>query len=102
MKATTNLLAELQHADHIIKAMLYNLTDKQKSKVREYLGLAGVSGEDMTRAHERTAVIKPVATPASLSLTADEQRILAAFRTMDAQGKRECLIRVEWTAEKWP
>jgi len=46
--------------------------------------------------------IKPVATPASLSLTADEQRILAAFRTMDAQGKRECLIRVEWTAEKWP
>ncbi|MDB5911195.1 MAG: hypothetical protein JWP34_5312 [Massilia sp.] len=51
------LLVELQHADHIIIAMLNAMTTAQKSKVHAQLETAGVSGEGMTRHHERRAVI---------------------------------------------
>lgn len=37
-----------------------------------------------------------------VELGADEQRILRAFRTMDARGKRECLAKLETTAAKYP
>lgn len=37
-----------------------------------------------------------------VALTADEQRILRAFRTMDARGQREYVILMEGTAAKYP
>lgn len=52
------LLAELHHADHIIKAMLNAMTLQQKERVHEQLDAAGVSGEGMTRANERRAVME--------------------------------------------
>lgn len=52
------LLAELKHADAIIKAMLNAMTGRQKVKVHEQLDRAGVSNEGMTRHHERAAVIE--------------------------------------------
>lgn len=52
------LLAELHHADHIIKAMLNAMTDKQKATVSERLEAAGVTGEGMTRHHERLAAME--------------------------------------------
>ncbi len=52
------ILAELHHADHIIKVMLNAMTGTQKAKVHEQLAAAGVSGEGMTRANERLAVIE--------------------------------------------
>jgi hypothetical protein len=51
------LLDELQHADQIIIAMLNAMTSSQKSKVHNKLDAAGVSGEGMTRYHERHAAI---------------------------------------------
>lgn len=58
------LLAELRHAHHIIKAMLNAMTLQQKAKVHEELDKAGVSGEGMTRANERLAVIEAAAAQA--------------------------------------
>jgi hypothetical protein len=55
--AAPALLAELHHADHIIKVMLNAMTCTQKAKVHEQLTAAGVSGDGMTRANERLAVI---------------------------------------------
>jgi len=54
----TNLLAELHHADHIIKVMLNAMTPAQKSKCAAQLEADGVSPDGMTRAHERAAVIQ--------------------------------------------
>lgn len=51
------LLVELQKADQIILAMLNAMTTAQKSKVHAQLEADGVSGEGMTRHHERRAVI---------------------------------------------
>src|SRR5471030_2225304 len=56
--AAPELLAELKHAHAIIKAMLNVMTVQQKAKVHEQLDNAGVSGECMTRANERLAVIE--------------------------------------------
>lgn len=56
--AAPALLAELHHADHIIKAMLNAMTLQQKERVHRQLAAAGVSGEGMTRANERRAVIE--------------------------------------------
>ncbi len=53
-----HLLFELQHADSIILAMLGAMTIQQKSKVHAQLEAAGISGEGMTRYHERRAVIE--------------------------------------------
>jgi hypothetical protein len=51
------LLLELQHADQIIITMLNAMTTAQKSKVHAKLEADGVSGEGMTRHHERRAAI---------------------------------------------
>ncbi|WP_373989451.1 hypothetical protein [Duganella sp. BuS-21] len=62
----TNLLAELHHADHIIKTMLRAMTVQQQARVGAQLEAAGVAGEGMTRHHERAAVIAAAtAAPAS-------------------------------------
>ncbi|SFU93992.1 hypothetical protein [Pseudoduganella namucuonensis] len=61
------LLTELQHAHAIIKTMLGALTIQQKSKVHEQLAAAGVSGEGMTRANERLAVIEAATAQAQLA-----------------------------------
>ena len=64
------LLAELRHADHIIKVMLNALTTQQQARVGAKLEAAGVAGEGMTRHHERAAAIAAAtATPASASTT---------------------------------
>lgn len=38
----------------------------------------------------------------TVELSTDEQRILRAFRTMDARGQREYVILMEGTAAKYP
>ncbi|MET3132631.1 hypothetical protein AAKU55_002908 [Oxalobacteraceae bacterium GrIS 1.11] len=59
--AASRLLIELQHADCIILSMLNAMTIQQKAKVHEQLDAAGVSGEGMTRHHERRAVMEAAA-----------------------------------------
>jgi len=66
MSATVSLLAELRHADHIIKTMLNAMTVQQQARVGAKLEADGVAGEGMTRHHERAAVIAAAA-PASAS-----------------------------------
>lgn len=68
--AAPALLAELHHADHIIKVMFNAMTIQQKAKVAEQLESVGVAGDGMTRHHQRAAAIavattKPVDAPAS-------------------------------------
>lgn len=72
------LLAELQHADAIIKAMLNAMTIEQKTKVHAQLDAAGVSGEGMTRASERRTAIE-----AALTAQAETS---AAPRSVDVMG----------------
>ncbi len=67
MTAHANLVAELRHADHIIKTMLNAMTVHQQARVGAELEAAGVAGEGMTRHHERAAVIAAAAAPASAS-----------------------------------
>ena len=65
-----SLLAELRHADHIIKVMLNALTTQQQARIGAKLEAAGVAGEGMTRHHERAAAIAAaVAARASASTT---------------------------------
>jgi len=93
--AAPELLAELKHAHAIIKAMLNAMTIQQKSKVHEQLDKAGVSGEGMTRANERLAVIEAAdaqagAVPASASSPATNARLLdieAQAVDIGAQGQ---------------
>lgn len=58
MSAIDSLLAELRHADHIIKVMLNAMTAQQKAKVGAQLEADGVAGEGITRHHERAAAIE--------------------------------------------
>lgn len=51
------LTDELRHAHTIIGAMLNNMTVEQKLVVHARLDIAGASGEGMTRANERSAVL---------------------------------------------
>ena len=60
--ARPRLLSELQHAGNIILAMLSAMTIRQKSKVHAKLEAAGISGEGMTRHHERHAAIDAATT----------------------------------------
>ena len=71
MNATPNLLAELRHADHIIKTMLRSMTVQQQARVGAQLETDGVAGEGMARHHERPAVIA-----AATSAPAADQRRL--------------------------
>src|SRR5476649_2965347 len=75
------LLAELKHAHAIIKAMLNVMTLQQKAKVHEQLDRAGVSGDGMTRANERLAVIESAesqagAVPTSARSQGQSQQLL--------------------------
>lgn len=71
------LLAELKLADRIIGAMLNAMTTQQKAKVHQQLDAAGVSGEGMTRANERLAVIEAAtAILAGAGQSAKSQRML--------------------------
>jgi hypothetical protein len=65
------LLQELKNSEQIILAMLNAMTTAQKSKVHAKLEADGVSGEGMTRHHERRAAI--VATETALAQPAAEQ-----------------------------
>ncbi|WP_298407655.1 hypothetical protein [Janthinobacterium sp.] len=51
------LVDELTAAEQIIQAMLNAMTAPQKRAVHESLATAGVSGEGMTRYHERRAAL---------------------------------------------
>lgn len=71
MTTHADLLAELRHADHIIKTMLRAMTVQQQARVGAKLEAAGVAGEGMTRHHERAAVIAAAtATPATAPTSA--------------------------------
>lgn len=52
------ILAELRHADTIIKAMLNAMTAQQKARVGEALEADGVVTDGMSRHHERRAAIE--------------------------------------------
>jgi hypothetical protein len=82
----TNLLAELRHADHIIKAMLNAMTLQQKAKVHERLDQAGVSGEGMTRANERRAVIEAATAQASAAPASGSQPVSQQLRDIEARA----------------
>lgn len=69
------LLAELRHADHIIKVMLNTLTTQQQACVGAKLEAACVAGEGMTRHHERAAAI--AAGAAALSSASTTGRMVA-------------------------
>ncbi|NHZ97463.1 hypothetical protein [Massilia sp. CCM 8734] len=96
--AISPILAELRHADYIIGAMLNAMTPRQKAKVHEQLVKAGVSGEGMTRANERSAVIEVATatvaaspTAAPIHLTEDGRRMLAAYRALNKDLQGFCL-----------
>jgi hypothetical protein len=57
-QTTSNLLAELQKAEQIIIVMLNAMTPAQKLKVHAQLDDAGVSGDGMTRYHERRSAME--------------------------------------------
>lgn len=67
MTAHANLVAELRHADHIIKTMLNAMTVHQQARIGAKIEADGVAGEGITRHHERAAVIAAAAAPASAS-----------------------------------
>jgi hypothetical protein len=107
------LLSELQKAEQIILAMLNAMTSPQKSKVHARLDAAGVSGEGMTRHHERRAVIDAAeAVSAQIAivhaqskppdLSPAEMSLLMAFRTMWERGASETLDLALWEAETNP
>jgi hypothetical protein len=93
------LLLELKNSDRIIIAMLNAMTTAQKSKVHARLDAAGVSGEGMTRHHERRAVIDAAeaatveASIGQAQSTSAPQRssaeiqLVAAFRAMDNRSR---------------
>lgn len=56
-----DLLTELRNADQIIRVMLNAMTPAQQSKVYTKLDALGVTGEGMSRYHERQAVITAAA-----------------------------------------
>lgn len=79
--ATPRLLVELHHADRIILAMLATMTIQQKAKVHAELEAAGISGEGMTRANERLAVIEAAAVPYQVDASAPACEVdVAAIR----------------------
>lgn len=102
------ILAELRHADHIIGAMLNVMTLRQKAKVHEQLSKAGVSGEGMTRANERGAVIEAATAAASpaaatpIHLTEDEKQLVTSYRAMRNGGQSIVLGVVESMARDLP
>lgn len=74
MSDHANLVAELRHADHIIKTMLNAMTVHQQARVGAKLEADGVAGEGMTRHHERVAVLAAAPAGASALLLRIEQQ----------------------------
>lgn len=118
------LLAELQHADTIIKTMLNAMTVQQKVKVGAQLEASGIAGEGVTRHHERQAAIDlanaaaPTRTNATgtsrhllsmksitsepAPLTADQLRIAQLYATMDDETQQYLLMHAADIAEISP
>lgn len=77
MSAATDLLAELRHADHIIKTMLRAMTVQQQARLGAQLEADGVAGEGVTRHHERAAVIAAATVaPAGISTAGTAPHLL--------------------------
>ena len=84
-QTASNLLAELQKADQIIHVMLNTMTPAQKSKAHAQLSAAGVSGDGMTRYHERHGVIDAaVMEIANVAVHAGAAQLLTAEAEMAA------------------
>ena len=81
------LLAELRHADTIIKAMLNAMTSQQKARVGEQLEIAGVVSEGMSRHHERAAAIEAANGLTSVNTTGAKQRADIEARACDAAAQ---------------
>lgn len=86
MSAAVTLLAELRHADTIIKAMLNSMTAQQKARVAEKLEADGIVTDGMSRHHERAAAIEAAAAVTSTSSSA-KQRADIADRACDAAAQ---------------
>nr|WP_315400342.1 hypothetical protein [uncultured Duganella sp.] len=77
MNTTTSLLAELRHADAIIKAMLNAMTVQQKARVAEKLEADGIVTDGMSRHHERRAVMEAAAlAPTTVDSAIQRQNML--------------------------
>lgn len=111
------LLSELQKAEQIILAMLNVMTAAQKSKVHARLDAAGVSGEGMTRHHERHAVIEAVgavlagpaivhnqATPRDVAPAprGTEIPLLANYRALNDRQQSNMMLAMASAAKKFP
>jgi hypothetical protein len=104
------LLSELQKADQIIIALLNAMTLAQKTKVAARLDAAGVSGEGMTRHHERRAVIvsaeaalgQATALETPLSATPAELNLIRSFRAMNDSSQTFIGRTADSLAEKTP
>lgn len=84
MTAHANLMAELRHADHIIKTMLNTMTVHQQARVGAKLEADGVAGEGMTRHHERAAALAAAASAsASAPLLGIEQQAVDILSQAD-------------------
>ncbi|MDB4873336.1 MAG: hypothetical protein JWL97_4340 [Gemmatimonadales bacterium] len=105
------LLSELQKAEQIILAMLNAMTSAQKSKVHARLDAAGVSGEGMTRHHERRAVLDAAdamsappppsdARPRDLTPTALE--LVTTYAGMTPWARSLLLDTARQYAKEWP
>jgi hypothetical protein len=98
------LLSELQKADDIIIAMLNAMTTPQKSKVHVKLDAANISGEGMTRHHERRAAIDAgeaaLAAPAATACQSDPAQGATDATIADSQcpifHATAALDSVEW------
>ncbi len=86
------LLSELKKAEQIIPAMLATMSAAQKLKLAAQLDAAGISGEGMTRHHERRAVIEAaaaaMAAPSAVTVPAAAVSLMRAIDdvTMDIDG----------------
>ena len=89
MSAAVTLLAELRHADAIIKAMLNAMTAQQKARVAEKLEADGIVTDGMSRHHERAAAIEAAASaPVSTGdITSGRLRVDIVGRACDAAAQ---------------
>lgn len=96
----TNLLAELHHADHIIKTMLRAMTVQQQARVGAQLEADSVAGEGMTRHHERTAVIAAATTMADATGAAPHMLDINARASDAAEQAADIAHLLQATFEK--
>lgn len=98
--AVPQLLAELQHADAIIKVMLNAMTMRQKIKAHEVLRAAGICDEGLTRHHERAAVIEAASAGAAPANTdQDRSADVARYEPISAIEVEDTLILAHAQAE---